>query len=59
MDKAWEDLTEEEQCVIVRNTLIVERNIANYAAERYAELDQDELFESFTEIATDIEELLK
>lgn len=54
-----EDLTDEEQMVIIGNTLITERNIANYAAEQYAKLDMDELFESFTEIADDIDELFK
>jgi hypothetical protein len=51
------NLTEEEQMIIISNTLIVERNIANFAAEQYAELGQDELFDSFTEIVSDIEEL--
>ena len=53
------DLTEEQQITIIGNTLIVERNLANFAAEEYAKLNQDELFESFMEIVDDIEDLFK
>lgn len=52
-------LSEPEQVVIIGNTLIAERNIANFAAERYAELDQEELFESFTEIVDEIQSLFE
>jgi hypothetical protein len=52
-------LSEEEARLNISNVLIVERNIANYAAEQYAELGQDEIFKSFTEIAEDIENLFK
>lgn len=53
------NLPENEAKTHISNVLIVERNIANYAAEQYAELGQDEIFNSFTEIAEDIEELFK
>jgi hypothetical protein len=53
------DLSEDEAKVNISNILIVERNIAYYAAEQYAELGQDEIHNSFTEIAEEIEELFK
>jgi hypothetical protein len=52
-------LPEEEQVNIISNMLIVERNIANYAAEQYALLNQDDIFNSLTEVAEEIEELFK
>jgi len=53
------NLPEEEQLTILSNTLITERNIANFAADKYAELNMDELFDSFADIASDIDELFK
>lgn len=58
VDQCSKDLPEEQQLVILANTLIVERNIASYAAEQYAALNQDDLFQSFMEISEEIEELL-
>jgi TusA-related sulfurtransferase len=51
-----QDLPEAEQITILGNILITERNIANYAAEKYAELNQEELFDCFMSIVSDIEE---
>jgi hypothetical protein len=53
-----QDKSEEEQETTMRNVLITERNIAAYAAEKYAEFNQEKIFESFTEIMEDIETLL-
>jgi mannitol-specific phosphotransferase system IIBC component len=53
------DLPPEEQLIVISNMLITERNIANYAAEQYAQLDQDDIFNSFTEIAEEIEALFE
>lgn len=53
------DAPEEERIVTIGNALVTERNIANFAAEQYAMLNQEDLFNSFMEIVSDIEELLK
>lgn len=53
------NLSPEEQLIAISNMLIVERNIANFAAEQYAQLDQDNIFNSFTEIAEEIEALFE
>ena len=54
-----EDLPENEQITIISNALITERNIANFAAEQYAEQNQSELFEVLVEIVSEIEELFE
>jgi hypothetical protein len=51
------ELPENVQNLIISNTLIAERNIASFAAEQYAMLNQDELFNAFAEVVEDIEKL--
>jgi hypothetical protein len=53
------DLSEEQQVIIIGNVFITERNIAAFAAEQYAALNQNDLFDSFIEIVKEIEELFK
>ena len=53
------DLSEKDQIAIISNALITERNIANFAAEQYAEQNQLELFDALTEIVDEIEELFE
>lgn len=53
------DLPTEAQIIAIGNVLVTERNIAAYAAEQYAALNQEELFDSFMEIVEEIEELFK
>jgi len=59
VEQQLSDLPAEAQIIAIGNVLVTERNIAAYAAEQYAALDQDELFNSFMEIVEEIEELLK
>lgn len=47
------------QIAVIGNTLKVERNIANFAAEQYAELGQEETFDALTEIVAEIDELFE
>ena len=54
-----QNLPLEDQITIISNALITERNIANFAAEQYAEQDQSELFETLIEIVKEIEELFE
>jgi len=49
----------DEQITTLQNVLIVERNIAQYGAERYAELNNEDLFDALIEISDKIEEILK
>lgn len=51
--------SETEQIDIISNVLKAERNIANYTAEQYAELGYDEVFDSLTEVVSEIEELFE
>lgn len=59
VEERSKDLPDNEHIIAIGNTLIAERNIAAYAAEQYAALNQDELFDSFVEIMEEIEELFK
>jgi hypothetical protein len=52
------NLSEEEQTTEFTNVLIQERNIANFSGERYAELNNEELFNAFSEISESIEKIL-
>ena len=52
------DLSIDNKLAIVKDVLITERNIAAYAAEQYAVLNQNEIFNSFIEIMEEIEELI-
>ena len=51
-------LSIDDKILLVRNVLITERNVAAFAAEQYAALDQEEVFNSFTEIMEEIEGLI-
>ncbi len=53
------NLSEEEQIGVIRNVLIAERNIASFAADQYAELNQENIFNDLTEIIEELDELLK
>jgi hypothetical protein len=53
------DLPEDIQLMMISNALIVERNIAWFAAEQYAMLNQDKLFDALSELAEDIDSLFK
>lgn len=53
------DLSTDEQISAMGNFLITERNIANFAADQYAILNHDELFNDLMEIVEEIEELFK
>lgn len=53
------DLDEQEQIAAIGNALIVERNVANYAAGEYAKLNQESIFDSLMEIVDEIEALLR
>jgi len=53
-----EELSEEEQIAIFSNVLITESNIANYAAEQWADLNHEQLFNDLTEIADEIKSFL-
>lgn len=53
------DETDEQKVTSITNALIVERNVANFAAEQYAKLNQDEIFNDLMEIVEEIDELLK
>lgn len=55
IDKGY---SEEEINSIIANALKVERNIANFAAEQYAEFNHEELFEACSSLVDDIEEAL-
>ncbi len=52
------DLPEEEQIKEMRNVLIAERNIASIAADQYAELNKQDIFEDLIEIIEEIDNIL-
>jgi hypothetical protein len=54
-----EDLPEEDQVKIMRNVLVTERNIASYAADQYALLNQSAIFDDLLQIVNELDELLK
>jgi hypothetical protein len=53
------NLPEEEQAMKLTNLFIVERNIASFSAEQYAELNNEELFNAFGEVVDAIESLFQ
>lgn len=53
------NLPEEDKMIAISNALITERNIANFIADRYAELNQDDISLASMEIANEIDELFK
>lgn len=59
IEQNLENLPDEARLLAIGNTLITERNIAAFAAEQYAMLNQDELFEAFMEVVEEIESLFK
>ena len=59
LTEEMQTLPEAEQINAIGNILIVERNIANFAAEQYAGLDQEIMFDTLTEIVSDIDELFE
>lgn len=52
------EYSEEEMNSIIRNALKTERNIANFAANQYAEFNHEELFEACSSLVDDIDEAL-
>jgi len=53
------ELPEDQRTAIARNVLIAEQNIAKYAADLYATLNQETVFDDLSEIIEKIDEILK
>jgi len=58
VQKNVRDQSEENQLIDFTNALIAERNIANFSAERYAELNQEEIFDALIQVTEAIEDIL-
>ena len=57
----WEvrELPEVDQIARMRNALTIERNIAAFAADQYAEIGEDIIFNDLTELVNEIDDILK
>ena len=58
MKGTLQNLSEEELKSTVKNMFIIERNIALYAADQYAEIDATENWDDLLSIANELDELL-